>query len=141
MSLVYWDTNLFIYLFQEHPQYYPLLDQLAHRLAERGDTICTSIFTRGEMLVGPIKNGDPLTQQAVREYLQPPFVEMLPFTLETTDHYARIRAANKALPADAVHLATAAAAGVDVFLTNDRSLHRMIVPGIQFVTGIDTDIF
>ena len=93
------------------------------------------------MLVGPIKNGDSVTQQAVRDYLQPPLVELLPFTLETTDHYARIRAANRVLPADAVHLATAAAARVDVFLTNDRSLHRMIVPGIQFVTGIDTDIF
>jgi len=141
MSLVYWDTNLFIYLIQEHPHYYPLLDRLIIRLAERGDEICTSIFTRGEILVGPIKNRETSIQQTIKDYLRPPFVEMLPFTLETADHYARICADNKIMPADAIHLATAAAAGVDVFLTNDRSLHRMIVPGIQFVTGIDTDIF
>jgi len=141
MSLVYWDTNLFIYLIQEHPQYYPLIERMATRLAERGDTICTSIFTRGEMLVGPIKNGDLAVQRAVRDYLQPPFVELIPFTLETTDHYARIRADNRVPPADAVHLASAAAAGVDLFLTNDRSLKRMIVPGIQFVAGMDVDLF
>jgi predicted nucleic acid-binding protein len=141
MSLVYWDTNLFIYLLQEHPHYYPQLEHIATRLAERGDTICTSIFTRGELLVGPIKSGDLEIQRAIREHLRSPLVEMIPFTLETSDHYARIRADNKVLPADAIHLATAASARVDVFLTNDRSLHRMIVPGIQFVAGIETDIF
>jgi predicted nucleic acid-binding protein len=141
MSLVYWDTNLFIYLMQEHPHYYPLLERLATRLAERGDQVCTSIFTRGEILVGPIKKRDAAIQETIKNYLRSPFAVMLPFTLEVADHYARIRAENKIMPADAIHLATAAAAGVDVFLTNDRSLHRMIVPGIQFVTGVDTDIF
>jgi predicted nucleic acid-binding protein len=141
MSLIYWDVNLFIYLIEEHPRYYPDLERMVLRLAERGDTICTSIFTRGEMLVGPTKTGDKMVQQAIDDYLRPPHVEVLPFTIETTKHYARIRADNKVAPADAIHLATAAAAGVDLFLTNDYSLRGMIVPGIQFVAGMDVDLF
>jgi uncharacterized protein len=141
VSLVYWDANLFIYLLEQHPEYSSLVKRTLARMAERGDRLCTSVFTRGEVLVGPVRSGDRATLTAVHEYLQPPAVELLPFTAETTDHYAQIRATSKVSPPDAIHLATAAAAGVDVFLTNDRSLHRMIVPGIQFVAGIDTNIF
>jgi len=44
-------------------------------------------------------------------------------------------------PADAIHLACAAQAGVDVFLTNDQGLARQIVPGIQFIAGLDCNLF
>lgn len=141
MSLIYWDANLFIYLLERHPEYSPLVKQVLSRMAERGDRLCTSIFTRGEVLVGPVLRGDEAMHRAVCDYLRAPALDLLPFTVETADHYARIRAANKVSPPDAIHLASAASAGVDVFLTNDRSLHRMIVPGIQFIVGLEADIF
>jgi predicted nucleic acid-binding protein len=141
MSLIYWDTMLFVYLIEEHPEYRQTIERLVLRMVERGDTLCTSIFTRGETLVGVQKPGDESTAQKIRDYLQPPIVTILPFTLETTDHYARIRATNRVSPADAIHLASAAAAGVDLFLTNDQNLRRMIVPGIQFVAGMEVDLF
>jgi hypothetical protein len=40
-----------------------------------------------------------------------------------------------------IHLASAAQAGTDLFLTNDRSLVGKIVPGIQFIAMLDTQIF
>jgi hypothetical protein len=43
-------------------------------------------------------------------------------------------------PADAIHLASAAQAGTDLFLTNDKSLVGKIVPGIQFIAMLDTQI-
>jgi len=140
MSLVYWDTMLFIYL-EEHRDYHQTMERLIARMIERGDTLCTSIFTRGEALVGTQRLGGERVAQKLRDYLRPPVVNMLPFTLETTDYYARIRATHKVTSADAIHLASAAAAGVDLFLTNERSLQRMIVPGIQFVAGMDVDLF
>ena len=141
MSLVYWDTMLFIYLIEEHQDYSQTMERLVVRMVERDDTLCTSIFTRGEALVGAERLGGERTAQKLRDYLRPPVVYMLPFTLETTDHYARIRATHRVAPPDAIHLASAAAAGVDLFLTNDRSLQRMIVPGIQFVAGMDVGLF
>jgi uncharacterized protein len=141
MSLIYWDTMMFIYLIEEHPDHYGTVEWLVMRMAQRGDTLCTSIFTRGEALVGAQGTSSDWVAQKMRDYLQPPVVNVLPFTLEMTEHYARIRATKKVSPADAIHLASAAAAGVDLFLTNDRSLQRMIVPGIQFVAGMDVDLF
>ncbi len=40
-------------------------------------------------------------------------------------------------PADAIQLACAAQAGVDLFLTNDRWLVGKVIPGIQFVVGLE----
>ncbi|HEY7838794.1 MAG TPA: hypothetical protein VIC54_09360 [Terriglobales bacterium] len=42
---------------------------------------------------------------------------------------------------DALHLAIAATAGVNLFLTNDRRLHRLKVPGIDFIAGLDTNLY
>jgi predicted nucleic acid-binding protein len=141
MSVIYWDTMLFVYLVEEDPTYYGTVERLLTRMNERGDALCTSIFTRAEALVAPEKYGATEHARRLREYLQPPDVDILPFTAETADHYARIRATNNVAPADAIHLASAAAAGVDLFLTNDRKLQRMLVPGIQFVAGMDVDLF
>ena len=68
--------------------------------------------------------------------------EVIPFTLETADAYARIRGSTNILLAspDAIHLACAATAGTDLFLTNDHKLVGKIVPGIQFIAGLESNI-
>jgi predicted nucleic acid-binding protein len=73
--------------------------------------------------------------------LQSVVAEVVPFTLDTADHYARIRGALGIAPADAIHLAAAAEAGTDLFLTNDRKLVGKFVPGIQFIASLDTQVF
>jgi hypothetical protein len=42
--------------------------------------------------------------------------------------------------ATVVHLACAASAETDLFLTNDKNLVGKIIPGIQFIAGIDSNI-
>jgi predicted nucleic acid-binding protein len=39
--------------------------------------------------------------------------------------------------ADAIHLATAAVSGVDLFLTNDSLFWKLVVPGIKFMIDLD----
>ena len=39
-----------------------------------------------------------------------------------------------------LHLACAAEARVDLFLTHDKRLAKKIIPGIQFIATLDTDI-
>jgi len=94
-----------------------------------------------EVLTGPYKRGDERLATQIREVFSGPAIEMLPFTHETADVYARIRARFGFAPADAIHLAGAAESKTDVFLTNDDALVGKGVPGIQFVAGIDTDLF
>ena len=142
MSVIYWDTMLFVYLVEEDPTYFGTIERLLKKMNERGDALCTSIFTRAEALVAPEKYGFREHATRLRDYLQPPEVDILPlhhrYRRPLCPHSGRV---NKVAPADAIHLASAAAAGVDLFLTNDRSLQRMIVPGIQFVAGMDVDLF
>jgi len=37
-------------------------------------------------------------------------------------------------------LACAAVAGTDLFLTNDEKLIGKVIPGIQFIAGLDSNI-
>ena len=41
---------------------------------------------------------------------------------------------------DAIHLACAASAGTDLFLTNDKNLVGKISPGIQFIASLETPL-
>lgn len=141
MSLIYWDTMLFVYWLEEHPDYAPRLQTILSRIEERQDVLCTSSFALAELLVGPYKSGNAELAEQIRAALQPPFVRIIPFTSDTAQHYARIRAKPGVAAADAIHLACAAEARVDLVLTHDRRLAGRIIPGIQFVAGLDVNLF
>ena len=141
MSRIYWDSMLFIYWIEDHPKYARRMGHILGRISERGDALCTSTFTVGEVLTGPYKRQDERLAARIREVFESPAIEMLPFTTRTADIYARIRGRFGFSPADAIHLASAAEAKTDVFLTNDDALVGKGVPGIQFVAKMDTDLF
>jgi predicted nucleic acid-binding protein len=137
VSLVFWDTNLFIYLLEEHPVFFPQVAAIRRRMLDRRDRLCTSALTLGETLAAPYARQDVALARRYRTILRPPVVDILPFTHESSEHYARIRADRTIGRADALQLACAAQAGVDLFLTNDRRLTGRHIPGIQFVAGLE----
>ena len=141
MSRIYWDTMLFAYLLEDNPAHAARVRQIIGCMEKRRDTLCTSVLTIGELLVVPYKRGSTEVAQQIRYYLQPPTVEILPFTVETAERFARIRGEHRVTPADAIHLASAAQAGVDLFLTNDRKLQALVVLGIDFIAGMDVNLF
>lgn len=140
MSLVYWDTMLFVYWFEENAAYVERLNTIFSSMDARGDRLVTSAFSVGELLVGPQKLGDLDAVDRIRSGI-PALAEVLPFTLQVAGHYSSIRAKQKVSPADAIHLASAADAKVDLFLTNDRKLVGKVIPGIQFVAGLDVSLY
>ena len=101
----------------------------------------TSAFTLGELMVGPNKQAALEIARQIRDYFRTSSVELLSFTADTAERYAQVRAAHRVSPADAIHLASAACAGVDLFLTNDRRLRGLVVPRIHFMAGMDVDLF
>jgi len=141
MSRIYWDTMLFVYWLENHPIHAKRIEQILSKMEERQDQLTTSVFTAGEVLVGPYKTGDFSMAKKIREIFESPFVEVLPFDLPASDLYARIRAQKGVSPADAIHLACAAQAGTDLFLTNDAALSGKVIPGIQFIAQLNTNLF
>jgi predicted nucleic acid-binding protein len=136
MSRIFWDTNLFIYLFEGSGKLLLQTKALRDKMLVRGDELLTSTVTLGEVLVKPIELGDT---KAVSYYenLLKNTARLLPFEEKAAVMYARLRADRSLRPPDVIQLACAATAGVDLFITNDARLHSKQVPGIQFIAPLD----
>lgn len=137
MTRVYWDSMLFIYMLEANPAFGPKVRTILRQIVSRGDTLSTSVFSLGEILTGPRRRGSVSGVDAVKKYFLSGAVEILPFAENTADRYSIIRSANRVSQADAIHLATAADAGVDIFFTNDDHLRKLSIPGIRFFADLD----
>jgi len=123
---VFWDTNLFIYLW-EKKSFVREMDALHGFIEEGGHTLATSTLTLGEVLVHPSRGGPPELAarylEAMRRLL------LIPFDADAAVHFARLRAVYTALrPPDAIQLGCALAARCDLFLTNDERLSGLALP-------------
>ena len=141
MSRIYWDTMLFIYWLEHNPQFAKRVDAIYSRMQTRQDRLLTSAFTFGEVLAGAYRTGALQVADESRRLLESVVSEIVPFTIETADHYARIRGTLGLPSADAIHLACAAQAGTDLFFTNDQRLLGKFIPGIQFIAPLDSQFF
>lgn len=138
MSRIYWDSMLIIYLLEGHPQYSRRVEHLLQRSFERGDALCTSYLAYGEVMAGAID----VPEKAVRieETLKEIGFSYLPFDAGAVIPFSRLRAKQRLKAPDAIHLASAASAKVDLFLTGDKQLLGLDVPGVQFIADFNTPI-
>lgn len=137
MSRVFWDTNLFIYLTEDYGELSERVVELRERMLKRRDQLCTSMLTLGEVLVKPLAAGDERLRQQYETALTGDAL-LIPLDLGAARIYATLRAGDRSIRApDAIQLACAAQARVDLFVTNDDRLSTKIVPGIQFVTSLE----
>jgi len=140
VSRIYWDSMLFIYWLENNPLFAKRVATIHTRMQQRQDQLITSAFTFGEILAGAYRQSVPHKADEIRRLLLSVVSEVIPFTLEAANHYARIRGTLSIAPADGVHLACAASAGTDLFLTNDKALIGKVIPGIHFIAGLDSNI-
>ena len=61
---------------------------------------------------------------------------LIPFDVKAAIHYGRLRCDRTIRPPDAIQLACAGAAQVDLFITNDERLQSKRVDGVQFLTSL-----
>ena len=141
MSRIYWDTMLFVYWFEDNPRYADRVEEIYRKMRQRQDKLLTSAFTLGEILAGLSRGGKTGEASKIRQLFESYEVELISFTGETAERYGQIRGTSHVSPADAIHLASAAHAGVDLFLTNDRELRDLVIPGIHFIAGMDVNLF
>jgi predicted nucleic acid-binding protein len=136
MSRIFWDTNLFIYLFEGSAVFGGQVASLREKMLRRGDQLVTSTLTLGEVLVKPMKEGDAKLFQEYADAL-PAVAVLLPFDEKAATVYAKLRGDSGLRASDAIQLACAASFGVDLFVTNDARLHNRQVPGIQFIVPLE----
>lgn len=142
MSRIYWDTMIFVYWLEENPQFGKRANAIWARMQERNDQLITGALALGEVLAGAYKRGAGSERiQEVRSAFESAVSELIPFTVETADLFGRIKGSLNLPSADSIHLACAASANTDLFLTNDKNLIGKIIPGIQFIAGLDSNIF
>lgn len=136
MSRVFWDTNLFIYLFEDYGGLSKRVLSLRRRMLERADQLVTSTLTLGEILVKPLEKAQDELCRKYEEALTSTTL-LLPFDAKAAKIYARLRCDRSLRAPDAIQLACASVAGVDLFITNDARLSAKHVEGIQFIVSLE----
>jgi predicted nucleic acid-binding protein len=136
LANIFWDTNLFIYLLEGSALFGPTVKDLRRRMLQRNDRLFTSAMTIGEILVKPLSSGNNALAVRYRAFFAAPQVTVSFFDLDAAEAYATIRNDPAIKPADAIQLACAASAEVDLFITNDNRLSKRNVPGIKFISAL-----
>ena len=89
MTRVFWDTNLFVYLF-EGGAFAARVREVRARMLSRGDQLLTSALTLGELLVKPREKGEAAVRDHETTIRQ--IATILPFDAASAPRYAAIRA-------------------------------------------------
>jgi uncharacterized protein len=118
---IYLDTCLVIYLLEGAPNLAQPVESAV--LAQPEAQYCGSALLRMECLVGPLRSGNTALAAEYEQVFSA--LIMLPIAVTVYDHAARLRATHGLKTPDALHLATALAAGCDEFWTNDNRLSKV----------------
>jgi uncharacterized protein len=140
MSRIFWDSMIAIYLLEDHPAFATRAQELLERSFRRNDLLFTSYFALGEILAGAEKASNPEKTHVVQKVLKEIGFSYLPFDAGAVGPFASLRSRQRLKVADCIHLACAASAGIDLFLTGDKQLIKLDVPGIQFIADFNTPI-
>jgi len=135
MSRIFWDTNLFIYLWEDFGALSRTVEELRAKMLRRGDQLLTSTLTVAEILVKPREAGDAELCRKYEEAISSAAL-LIPLDLKVAKIYAEIRRDRRLRASDVIQLASAASAAADLFVTNDDRLQDKQIPGIQFIVPL-----
>jgi len=123
---IFLDTMFFIYHFEQDNKFLDLTTQ-ALNLVETGKILCsTSCLTLMEILVKPMKKGrEDLVEEYKMLFETFPNLKLIPHETSVAYSAAYFRAAYGIKPADSIQIASAAVAGADHFLTNNKDLVKI----------------
>ena len=125
----FWDTNLFIYLWEDSLNA-ERVARLSRLMDSHNGQICTSSLTIAEILIHPMRVGG---RREAADYLKRfSGLEIVPFGTREAVLFAEIRAHhNTVSPPDAIQLACASTSGAAMFVTNDARLGKITIPSLN----------
>ena len=125
-DIVFVDTAPFIYFFENHPDYLPIMQGFFDQVYGVQAQVITSMVTYIELTSPPIRMDDQRLARKYREYLtHSDNVTLLPLDITIADEVVNLRAKYAFKTPDAIQLGTAFAAGADYVLTNDRQWQQV----------------
>lgn len=133
MTRIFWDTSLFLYLFEGGDRA-DNVKQLRERMIARDDQLFTSSVTLGEILVRPMAAGGDVASQYESAITRA--ATIVPFDLAAARRQAELRADRSIAPHDLMQLSCASVAGIDMFITNDDRLAGKVIPGVKFISSL-----
>lgn len=129
---LYMDTAPLIYYVEEHPTYIKRMDEIIEHIQKKPITVTCSVLTLTEILPVPLKAGNSQLIQDYRDILlYSKEFRMMNISEQIAGTAAQLRATYNLKTPDALHLATAIETRCGAFLTNDKTLKRVI--GIQIL--------
>lgn len=120
------DSSVFIYQFEQHPQFEPLCSHIFDLLSRRRIFLITSMITVSEILVRPFSNGNI----RLIELYESVFFSLPNFSLVDIDYRlakmaSLLRSQYNILLPDAFQIAAALKLRAQVFVTNDVRLKKV----------------
>ena len=134
---LYLDTMEWVYHFEDNPRFGPAATTLVGRIAQARHTAVSSLFVLSEILVVPKRDQNEFAIAKLRRFFSSAAVTLAPYSLNAVELSTTLRAINRVKPLDALHLAIAATATVDYFVTGDTKLHTLTIPGIGRICSSD----
>jgi len=119
MGLIYVDTCLIIYAFEDHPSFGSAVRRAFGEVA--AGSLVVSPLVKLECLVSPLRSANVVLQRRYEEGLA--LFESLPMNEQVFLHAAELRARFNLKTPDALHLATAQHHGCEALWTNDERLN------------------
>lgn len=129
---LYMDTAPLIYYVEEHPTYIKRMDKIIEEIQKKPITVTCSVLTLTEILPVPLKAGNSQLIQDYRDILlYSKEFRMMNISEQIAGTAAQLRATYNLKTPDALHLATAIETRCGAFLTNDKTLKRVM--GVQIL--------
>ncbi len=141
MRKVFWDAMLLIYLLEENSTFFSAVEETLYRSKLRGDQLFTSSLAIAELLAGVRKRESPEQFLRVESAIREMRFRTLPFDDRCIPLFSLLRATRNVSAPDAIHLSCAGAEGMDLFLTNNRKLLLLHVPGVKFIADLRANIW
>jgi predicted nucleic acid-binding protein len=125
-TLIGLDTSPFIYLFEHHPDYFPLVEEIFLYLKSPDVEGITSIITLIETCVQPRRDGQAeLVEIYEQALLKSQQVRMYDIDLALARNAIQLRVQYGFRVPDALQLSAALEHGATLFITNDRRLAKI----------------
>src|SRR5205807_10144530 len=90
MSRIFWDTNLFVYLFEDYKVLSKTTEELRAKMLARGDQLLTSTLTISEVLAKPLERGANDVRQQYEKAITSTAV-VIPFDFKAAKTDASLR--------------------------------------------------
>lgn len=127
------DTNIFIYHFEKHPEFHKSADKALENLAKPKHLGITSVLTLIELLAFPQESSNIKNLQEA--LLTNPNLKIIDLNQEISLEAAKIRRTYGFRTSDAIQLATALLSKANKFVTNDRRLKQFKELKIQLLSS------